>query len=389
MSDTENARIRTLQPEPVAERPLGRLFRGQIGIDFASRRRTAFVITAVLLAVTVISIGTRGLDLGIDFRGGTSWDVPAEQFDIPDAERILSEEQIEIDGARIQSRQSDSGRFIKVQVATLDTDTAERLSAAFAEAAGVDTDEVGLNVVSATWGADVTSKAARALVIFIVVVMVFIALRFEWRMAVAAIAAMLHDVVLAVGLYSLFGFVVTPATVIAFLTILGYSLYDTIVVFDRVRENETRFAGHRVPYADIVNVSMNQVLMRSLNTSISSILPVVSLLLIGAGLLGASTLSEFAVALLLGMVIGTYSSILVAAPVLSVLKSRAAEWSDRSWDPATGESLRALVLGGVPAGRRRSADRSVEAADDTGGRRVADAAAILSHAPRPRKKRRR
>ena len=144
-----------------------------------------------------------------------------------------------------------------------------------------------------------------------------------------------------------------------------------------------------MPYADIVNVSMNQVLMRSLNTSISSVLPVVSLLLIGAGILGASTLSEFALALLLGMVIGTYSSILVAAPVLALLKAQAPEWADRSWDPATGEALRALVLGGVPAGRRRGSERTSEAGDDMGGRRVADAAAILSHAPRPRKKRRR
>jgi len=389
MSETESTRTRTLSPEPVAERPLGRLFRGQTGIDFASRRTLGFVITGLLVAATLLSLGTRGLDLGIDFRGGTSWDVPAAQFDVDDAERILRDEGVDIDGARIQSRQSDSGRFVKVQVATVEAETADRLSAAFATAAGVDSDEVGLNVVSATWGADVTAKAARALVIFVVVVMAFIAIRFEWRMAVAAIVAMLHDVVLAVGLYSIFGFVVTPATVIAFLTILGYSLYDTIVVFDRIRENETRFAGHRVPYADIVNVSLNQVLMRSLNTSISSVLPVGSLLLIGAGVLGASTLSEFALALLLGMVIGTYSSILVAAPVLAMLKSRAPEWSDRTWDPATGEALRALVLGGVPAGRRRGAERTGDAPDETGSRRVADAATILSHAPRPRKKQRR
>jgi preprotein translocase subunit SecF len=250
----------------------------------------------------------------------------------------------------------------------------------------VTTDDVGLSVVSASWGADVTNKAIRALVIFILVVAVFISLRFEWRMALAAILAMVHDVVITVGLYSILGLVVTPATVIAFLTILGYSLYDTIVVFDRVRENETRFAGHRVPYADILNVSMNQVVMRSLNTSISSLLPVISLLALGAGLLGASALSEFALALLLGMATGTYSSILIAAPTLAWLKSRTQEWSERSWAPATGDALRALVLGGVPVGRRRGADQ-VE--DESAGRRVADAAAILSHAPRPRKKRRR
>ena len=160
--------------------------------------------------------------------------------------------------------------------------------------------------------------------IFLFVVAVFISLRFEWRMAVAAIAAMVNDVIVAVGVYSVFQFEVTPATVIAFLTILGYSLYDTIVVFDRVKENEGRYASTKMPYEDIVNISMNQVMVRSLLTSFSSILPVISLLVLGAGVMGAVALREFALALLVGMISGVYSSIFIATPLLAYLKSKIA-----------------------------------------------------------------
>ena len=163
-------------------------------------------------------------------------------------------------------------------------------------------------------------KAIIALLVFLLLFSIVIAVRFEWRMAVAAIVAMIHDVVIAAGIYSVFGFQVTPATVIAFLTILGYSLYDTIVVFDRVKENERRIAAAGLGAPDLVNVSTNQVLMRSLNTSLSALLPVFSLLVVGAWLLGQATLMEFALALLIGMLTGAYSSIFVATPVLGVLK---------------------------------------------------------------------
>ena len=176
-------------------------------------------------------------------------------------------------------------------------------------------------------------------------------------MALASIIAMVHDVVISVGIYSLFGFVVTPETVIAFLTILGYSLYDSIVVFDRVRENEARFAAHKAPYADVINVSMNQVLMRSLNTSISSVIPVLSLLIVGAGLLGAETLSEFAIALLVGMITGAYSSIFIAVPLLAIFKQRDPKWPTSGAERASGETLRDLVVGGSPGAAKRDPRR--------------------------------
>lgn len=368
----------TTSTTPIGQTRRARLYRGQTAVNFHARRRFGVIVSGVLILATFLSLGVRGLDLGIDFSGGTSWDVPAENFNVADATAVLDAAGVSTEGARIQTRESESGSFVKVQVESLPGAEVDELRSSFAVAAGVAVDDVSVNLVSASWGSDITAKAIRALVIFLIAVSIFISLRFEWRMAVAAILAMVHDVVISVGIYSIAGFVVTPATVIAFLTILGYSLYDTIVVFDRIRENETRFASHRVTYADIVNVSMNQVIMRSVNTSLSSVLPVVSLLLIGAGLLGASTLSEFGIALLIGMLTGTYSSIFVAAPLLSLLKIRTNEYRDRKRESATGDSLRNMVVGGNP---------SRGGSDGTGPR--TDAASILSHEPRPRRKRRR
>ena len=364
-----------------------RLYLGQTSIDFFGRRVAGAIVSSVLLVVTVVSLFAQGLNLGIDFEGGTSWDVPANTFSVSDADEVLTASSIDTEGSRIQLRDSDSGSFVKVQVRAISDAQARELSVLFAETAGVSVDDINVNVVSASWGSDITNKAVRALVIFLIVVAIFISFRFEWRMAAAAILAMIHDVVISVGLYSLFGFVVTPATVIAFLTILGYSLYDTIVVFDRVKENETRFAGVRVGYGDVINVSMNQVLMRSANTSISSILPVISLLFVGAGVLGASTLSEFAIALLIGMLTGTYSSVFVAAPTLASLKIRSEAWKRDGLAHVSGNDLRTLVLGGSVSRRARSTDSSAES--ESHAPVSSTAASVLQHEPRPRKKRRR
>ena len=252
-------------------------------------------------------------------------------------------------GARIQLRSSETSDVVTVQVEELPREQAEVVTADFAEAAGVTVEDISFSFTSSTWGAEITEKAVRALVIFLLVVAVFISVRFEWRMALAAIAAMVNDVIVAVGVYSVFQFEVTPATVIAFLTILGYSLYDTIVVFDRVKENEGRYASTKMPYEDIVNISMNQVMVRSLLTSFSSILPVISLLLLGSGLLGAVALREFALALLIGMISGVYSSIFIATPLLAFLKSKTTKASRRQ--RLLGDDLRFAVMGAGVSGR--------------------------------------
>jgi preprotein translocase subunit SecF len=376
----------------------GRLSEVQTAVDFVGRRKLLLGISLVLMLLSIGSLYARGLNLGIDFEGGVSWDVPAAQFDEDAAVVVLDDAGISTEGARIQRRGSESGDFIKVQVSDLDPAVVEGLSTSFAAAAGVEVSDLNVSSVSSSWGSEITDKAVRALVIFTLLVAAYIALRFDWRMAIAAIAAMLHDVLIAVGIYSLGQFIVTPATVIAFLTILGYSLYDTIVVFDRVRENEARFVAQHPPYADIVNVSTNQVLLRSILTSFSSVVPVISMLVVGAGLLGASTLSEFALALLVGMLIGVYSSIAMAVPLLAILKQTDPVWRQSKLPRATGEALREMVMGGSMGGKRarlrsNAPADAVPVAEPVGAtavpaaNRVTDPTAAatqaLSHPPRP------
>jgi preprotein translocase subunit SecF len=375
-----------------------RLMEGQTSIDFIGRRRHGAILSLSIIAVTLLSLFTQGLNLGIDFEGGVSWDVPASNFTVDDADRVLGDNGLSTEGARIQRRGAESGDFIKVQVGNQPEEVGEQLRAEFAAAANVSIDEINVNLVSSSWGSDITDKAVRALVFFFIAVALFIAIRFEWRMAVGAIIATAHDVVISIGVYSILQFVVTPATVIAFLTILGYSLYDTIVVFDRVRENEARFAALKPPYDDVINVSMNQVLMRSLTTSFSSIVPVVSLLLIGSGIMGATTLSEFALALLIGMITGAYSSIMVAAPLLGILKQTDKNWTSRNIPRAVGPALREMVMGGN-IGSRRSREMAADGPTAGSGKgqkeqpptkqTASQASAVLAHPPRPRKKKRR
>jgi len=376
---------------------LGRLFRGQTAIDFYGKRKVGLILAIVAVAVTAASLFTQGLNLGLDFEGGDAWDVPAsETFGVDEAADVLTANGVSTSGARIQLRSSETSDVVTVQVKELPRDQAAAVTDSFAEAAGVTVNEISFSFTSSTWGAEITDKAIRALMIFLLVVALFISVRFEWRMALAAIAAMVNDVVVAVGVYSVFQFEVTPATVIAFLTILGYSLYDTIVVFDRVKENEGRYATTKMPYEDIVNISMNQVMVRSLLTSFSSILPVISLLLLGAGVMGAVSLREFALALLVGMISGVYSSIFIATPLLAYLKSKKGTKSRRQ--RLLGDELRAAVMGSGITGRiSTDTPHPDEVHSDADGREPVTVGAtapvqadrLLSHPPRPRKKKRR
>jgi preprotein translocase subunit SecF len=371
---------------------LGRLFKGQTAIDFYGHRRIGLYTAVIIVIVTVVSLFTQGLNLGLDFEGGDAWDIPAsETFGVAEAEQVLSDNGISTADARIQLRSSETSDVVTVQVEELPRDEAAKVTADFAAAAGVTAEDVSFSFTSSTWGSEITKKAIRALVVFIIIVSVFISIRFEWRMALAAIAAMVNDVVAAVGVYSVFQFTVTPATVIAFLTILGYSLYDTIVVFDRVEENEGKFTAVRMPYQDVVNISMNQVLMRSMMTSFSSIIPVLSLLILGSSIMGAVALKEFALALLVGMISGVYSSIFIATPLLAWLKRDVGRKTYR--DRLIGDDLRAMVMG-AGARARMATEPTVSTGED--GERATVSAGIgqpadqlLTHPPRPRKKKRR
>jgi preprotein translocase subunit SecF len=217
--------------------------------------------------------------------------------------------------------------------------------------------DVQINAVGPSWGSDITNKALRAVVIFLVVVTGYIWLRFEAKMAIAALVALVHDILVTAGIYSISGFQVSPDTVIAFLTILGYSLYDTIVVFDKVQENTRGLAStNRLTYTDTVNLSMNQVLARSLNTSLVAIMPILSILVIGAWVLGATALQDFGLALFVGLTTGAYSSIFIASPLLAVLKER---------EPRYAEIRRRLATT-VSAGARRITPAAAATGDLSG-----------------------
>jgi preprotein translocase subunit SecF len=381
----------------IARSGYGRLLRGQTAIDFYGRRRIGLYTAVIIALITIVSLVTQGLNLGLDFEGGNAWDVPAsETFGVGEAADVLSANGISTTESKIQLRSSESSDVVTVQVEELDADRAAAVTADFADAAGVTTQDISFSFTSSTWGAEITEKAIRALLVFFVVVSIFIAIRFEWRMAVSALVAMVNDVIAAVGVYSVFQFTVTPATVIAFLTILGYSLYDTIVVFDRVQENEAKYASVRMPYEDTVNISMNQVLMRSLLTSMSSIIPVVSVLVLGQ-IFGSVAFQDFALALLVGMISGVYSSIFIATPLLAWLRRDTGRKTYRQ--RLVGEDLRRAVMGSGVTGRVRDDATSPEATDgeiDGGdGRELVGTAVaqpadrLLTHPPRPRKKKRR
>ncbi len=231
----------------------------------------------------------------------------------------------------------------------------EKVRAALAEYANTTVQDVSINDVGPTWGEEVSSKAIRALVFFFIAIAAYLSLRFEWKMALAALVAVVHDILITVGAYAVTGFAVTPATVIAFLTILGFSLYDTVVVFDKVDENVAGIgASGRETYSGVVNRSMNEVLMRSLNTSITAVLPVLSLLVVGAYLLAAVTLKDFALALFIGLATGAYSSIFVATPFLAVLKEREPRYAAiRQKLAGRAATVAAPAYAGATAGGRR------------------------------------
>ena len=294
-----------------------RLYTGQMSIDFIGRRKTWYIVSAVILLVSVGALFTRGLNLGIEFRGGADFAIPSASCSIEQA-RVVAEE-----GSGAQSIVTETGNgTIRVQTEALTPAESSVLAGDLASACGVAKDEIKVQVVGPTWGAEISKKALQGLVVFLLLVTIFLSIYFEWRMAVAALVALAHDLVITIGIYALTGLEVTPATVIGVLTILGFSLYDTVVVFDKVRENTRGITGQSMlTYSDAANLAVNQTLVRSINTSVVALLPVVSIIVIGAGLLGAGTLLDLAVALAVGMAAGAYSSIFIATPFLAQLKN--------------------------------------------------------------------
>jgi preprotein translocase subunit SecF len=468
-----------------------RLYHGETRANIVGRWKHWFALSAIVIIIGAVALSQRGLNLGIDFTGGTVWKVPAghaKVADVTDAMAKLGYEDVEVQEVT-QSSGADKGRFISVkaeasadpaakttseltatekllsslasaapksergdvndvlsqvrgidgpfrttvpptltdlekqirathaavekakgdskqsaavrsgvremqkQVTSLSAqESAERqrvggnVSEKLAELTGSKVSQVTVDTVGPSWGREISQKARNALIVFLIAITLYITLRFEFRMAVATLAALVHDLVIVVGIYAVFGFPVTPATVIAILTILGFSIYDGIVVFDRVDENTTLLGKRaKITYSEMANTSLNQVLMRSLNTSITALLPILSVLVIGAGFLGATTLEEFGLALFLGLLSGAYSSIFIATPLLAMLKEREPRYRELRGrveaQRSAADAMPAAAGAGagadpVPSDIKTSRGRSL---DDVAG------AAPAGSAPRPRK----
>jgi preprotein translocase subunit SecF len=298
-----------------------RLYNGEAGLDVVGRSKLIYRITAVVVLLCLLSMVFRGFNFGIDFEGGSSFRLPGDSSQLTDV-RAAAEDA----GAEVASAQVVGGNTILVRAGQLNNDGESAVVAAMAEAAGIDTNQISPETVSAEWGSDITDQALIALVVFLVAVVAFLALRFQPKMAVGAMVALAHDIIITAGIYSLIGFEVTPSTVIGFLTILGFSLYDTVVVFDKVDENTRDLErGARMTWGEAANLAVNQTLMRSINTSVIALLPVAGLLFVGAGLLGVGTLKDLALVLFVGLAAGTYSSIFLATPIVADLKEREPE----------------------------------------------------------------
>ncbi|MGW3784557.1 protein translocase subunit SecF [Micromonospora chokoriensis] len=303
-----------------------RLYNGEAGLNIVGRRKLWFGVAGILVLIAILSFSIRGFSLGIEFAGGNSFQVPASVGTLDDAEReVNSALAAENTGLEVVTAQKVGGTgsdSYELRTGQLSAEQATAVKAQIAEDLGIDEGQISNNQVSEAWGSQVTERAVLGLVIFIALVMVYLILRFEWRMAVAAVSSLIMNLLLTAGIYSLVGFEVTPSTIIGFLTILGFALYDVVVVFDKVQENTRGItANNNQTYGEAANLAINQSLMRSLNTSVVALLPVGGLLFIGAGLLGAGTLKDLGLVLFVGMAVAFLTSILVATPLLALLKN--------------------------------------------------------------------
>ncbi|MBU6347538.1 MAG: protein translocase subunit SecF [Actinomycetales bacterium] len=298
-----------------------RLYRGEVSYDFVGRRRVWYIVSAVFLTLSIGTLAIAGLNLGIEFKGGAQYTVTVSNADTGDI--VTARKAVEAAGETAASVTIVGQDKLRIQTPTLTAEESTTVTNSLAKAFDVEQSSVTSQMVGPTWGAEVSKNAARALVVFLVFVAIFLAVYFEPPMALAALIALAHDVLITVGIYALVGFEVTPATVTGFLTILGYSLYDTVVVFDKVKENTTGLlSGSRMTYREAANLALNQTLVRSINTSLVALLPVFAILSVGILYLGPGTLNDLALALFVGMLVGAYSSIFIATPILVQFKER-------------------------------------------------------------------
>jgi len=358
------------------------LYTGKRSIDFVGRQKTWYAISGVILVLALVGIFVRGLNLGLEFRGGSELRISGvsttQGYEAKAKDALGGLNQ----GADVVVTKLGTDS-IRVQTEKLSDTQTEDARSNLAKTFGVSEDKVSASFIGASWGASVSQKAITALVWFLVLVALTMALYFRtWKMSAAGLIALVHDLVITVGIYALFGFEITPASMIGFLTILGYSLYDTVVVFDKVRENTSQaVANGRMSYSQAANRAVNQTLVRSINTSVVALLPVAAILVIGSVLLGPGVLVDLSLALFVGIAAGTYSSIFIATPLLADLREREPAMKDlakrakRYQAARTRDEARAEETGEAAA--------AATAADETGDSHREPAAAGAGRASRP------
>jgi len=348
----------------------GRLHRGEISLDFVGRQKTWYAVSGLILVVSIASLLTLGLNFGVEFKGGTVFQFPNKPgTTTSDARSAVKDSGVVKEDPIVQK----TGTGWRVQVETLSSDDVATVQQSVQKKIGLSKpDDVSPQTVGASWGKDISKKALEGLIVFLIAIVVYLSIAFEWRMAVAALIALAHDILITIGVYSLVQFEVTPSSVVGLLTILGYSLYDTVVVFDKVRENTRSLTtSNTMTYSQAANLGLNQTLVRSINTSVIALLPVAGLLFIGAGIMGAGTLKDLALVLFVGMLAGAYSSICIATPILADLQERQPKYrtlAKRVQAKATSAKRRSKAPGAeeVAAERQDEPQDTVPEQDDTG-----------------------
>ncbi|MFJ2113731.1 MULTISPECIES: protein translocase subunit SecF [unclassified Streptomyces] len=295
-----------------------RLYRGEVGYDFIGKRKFWYAISILITITAIVGLAVRGLNMGIEFKGGAVFTTPKTSASVTQAQAYTEE----ASGHAAIVQKLGNGT-LRIQVTELDTKQSDVVKTKLAKDLDVNEADITADLVGPSWGATIANKAWTGLGIFMVLVVIYLAIAFEWRMAIAALVALIHDITITVGVYALVGFEVTPGTVIGLLTILGYSLYDTVVVFDSLKEGSKDITKQtRWTYSEIANRSINSTLVRSINTTVVALLPVGALLFIGGGFLGAGMLNDISLSLFVGLAAGAYSSIFIATPLVADLKER-------------------------------------------------------------------
>ncbi|MCX4979722.1 protein translocase subunit SecF [Streptomyces sp. NBC_00572] len=295
-----------------------RLHRGEVGYDFIGNRKIWYGLSILITITAIVALAVRGLNMGIEFQGGAVFTTPKSEVSVSQAQEYAEE----ASGHDAIVQQLGNGS-LRIQVGGLDTAQSDQVRSELAKDLNVPEDKIAAELVGPSWGEQIATKAWTGLGIFMILVVIYLAIAFEWRMAVAALIALIHDLTITVGIYSLVGFEVTVGTVIGLLTILGYSLYDTVVVFDSLKEQTKDITKQtRFTYSELANRSINGTLVRSINTTVVALLPVAGLLFIGGGVLGAGMLNDISLSLFVGLAAGAYSSIFIATPLVADLKER-------------------------------------------------------------------